>query len=248
MTDTILVERPQDGTALITLNRPEKLNALNISTFQRLDEVLTELEADDSVRVVVLTGTGKAFSAGYDVREMEGLDEAATLLDYQTREPWMFHLADLAKPVVAAVNGLAYGGGALLASCADIRIGCAGSRFKITAVPYGGINGSWNFPLIVGWGKTKEWLLTGRVIEPEEALASGLLNHIVPDDEVLPRALETAATIASYPPAAVQGLKSVLHANVGRSLADSYNGENTYLHTKIKFGRTSDLFSNFLNK
>src|SRR5262249_11114096 len=156
-----LLERPADGVVLITLNRPEKRNALNLPTFQALDEALTDLEADDSVRAVVLTGAGTMFSAGYDVKEMESLTAQETLLDYQTREPWMFHLQDFRKPLIAAMNGGAYGGGSIFAICCDIRVGCEDSSFKITAVSYGGINGSWNLPLIVGWGRAKEWLMTG---------------------------------------------------------------------------------------
>jgi enoyl-CoA hydratase/carnithine racemase len=179
---------------------------------------------------------------------MSGLDEEGTLLDYQRREPWMWHLANLAKPVIAAVNGVAYGGGAVMAICADIRIGCPGSAFRVTAVPYGGLNATWNLPLIVGWGRAKEWLLTGRVVPATEALAAGLLNHLVEETEVVPRSVEMAAAIASNPPAASQALKSVMHENIGRRLVDAYAAENTTLHTRLPPGRTDELFKNFLNR
>lgn len=246
--NTVVVSRPEPAVALITLNRPEKRNAMNLPTFEALDGRLTELERDPSVSAVILTGAGPVFSAGYDVREMSGLDEAGTMLDYQRREPWMWHLANLSKPLVAALNGPAYGGGAVMAMCADIRIGCPASSFRVTAVPYGGLNATWNLPLIVGWGRAKEWLLTGRVVSSEEALTAGLLNHLVDEREVLPRSIEMAAAIASNPSAASRALKTVVHENVGRRFIDAYAAENAMIHAQLKPGRTDELFRSFLNR
>ena len=126
----ILTERC-DGVAVITLNRPEKLNALSFPLVQELDEALTQYEADDDIKAVILTGAGeRAFSAGADIHEMAGLsaEELATRQEVRGHATW--HIATFAKPLIGAINGLAYGGAALLSSTLDLRIGC-----ERTAVP-----------------------------------------------------------------------------------------------------------------
>ncbi|KAA9157334.1 enoyl-CoA hydratase/isomerase family protein [Amycolatopsis acidicola] len=246
MADVLLVER-RDRVAVLTLNRPDKLNALNQELHRALYDVFGELAGDESIGAIVVTGAGeRAFSAGYDVRELEPLDEAETLMSNLRREPYWARIFDFPKPVVAALNGFTLGGGAMLALCADVRIGCRRTVFRVTAVPYLGVMATWNLPPLVGMGRAKEWLMTARPVEADEGLAAGLLNHVVPDDEVVAKAIEVAAAIAGHPPAALSELKRLIHDNAGRSLPDGAEAENSVMHHALAPKSTSELFAGFL--
>lgn len=247
--DLVVVEKLDGKVALVTLNRPGKHNAINEPMHQAIAEALRQLELDDDVNAVVLTGAGdKAFSAGYDVREMEVLDEDQTMLSCIRREEWWWAIASFGKPLIAAVNGYALGGGGMLATCADIRVGCPEFHYRITAVPYYGVMASWNLPQIVGMGIAMEWLMTGRAVEADEALRTGLLNHVVPRDQVVPKAVEIASLIARNPAPASRALKRLVHANIGRSFADGFEAENAVMHGELKPKSTSELFAKFLAK
>jgi enoyl-CoA hydratase/carnithine racemase len=247
--DVLLTDRPAEGVALLTLNRPGDLNALNRQLHGAIDRALGELEDDPSVRAVVMTGAGdRAFSAGYDVKELAGNDADQMLLDYLAREPWMWHVATCRKPVVAAVNGYAWGGGSVIATGADVRVGCSKTSFKVTAARYGGVNASWSLPTVVGVARAKEWLLTAREVGPDELLAAGWLNHLVADDQVVPKAVELASMIAANPPPATEATKELLNASIGRSLGDSQRNETVRLVTDLRPGRVSELFQTFLAK
>src|SRR5258706_15298084 len=165
----ILSERI-DKVALITLNRPEKLNALSYELDGDLDEELGKIEADDDVHVVVLTGAGpRAFTAGGDIHQMvKSTPEEMTARTDQRRE-MNWHLATFTKPIIGAINGLAYGAGAQLTTMMDIRIGCEHAEIQFLAAKYGRANSTWSLPLVVGVAKAKELLYTGRGIKAEEA-------------------------------------------------------------------------------
>src|SRR6202043_361475 len=131
--DFILTER-LDGCALITLNRPEKLNALSFPLMSELDEALTGYEADEAIKAVILTGAGdRAFSAGADIHEMAGLSSEELAERSDTRGHISWHIANYSKPLIGALNGLAYGGAALLSSSLDLRIGCEKTQFRFLA-------------------------------------------------------------------------------------------------------------------
>src|SRR5215468_5588751 len=192
----ILTER-SDGVAVITLNRPDKLNALSFPLVRELDDALSRCEADEDVKAVILTGAGeRAFSAGADIHEMAGLsaEELATRADVRGRATW--HIATFGKPLIGAINGLAYGGAALLSSTLDLRIGCERTKFRFLAASYGRVNSTWSLPLLVGLPKAKELLYTGRDVMAEEAERIGLLNQVVPATRLRETALEMAAAIA----------------------------------------------------
>src|SRR2546427_8475418 len=126
-----------DGIAVITLNRPDKLNALSYPLVRELDEALTQYEADDDIKAVILTGAGeRAFSAGADIHEMAGLsaEELATRQEVRGHATW--HIATFAKPLIGAINGLAYGGAALLSSTLELRIGCERTAFRFFSASY----------------------------------------------------------------------------------------------------------------
>src|SRR5437016_7444206 len=211
----ILTER-FDGVAVITLNRPEKLNALSFPLVRELDEALTQYESDEEIKAVILTGAGeRAFSAGADINEMAGLsgEELATRQEVRGHATW--HIATFAKPLIGAINGLAYGGAALLSSTLDLRIGCERTAFRFLAASYGRVNSTWSLPLLVGLPKAKELLYTGREVTAVEAERIGLLNQVVPATQLRDTAIQIAEMIAKNDTRMVQGIKRLLHDDIG---------------------------------
>ena len=202
--------------ATLTFNRPKKRNALGDIVTPALRKMLLVLEADADVRVVVLTGAGKAFCAGGDVKGMgtgtpddRSLDDK--IRDLQHRQQTLtLRLHELPKPTIAALPGAAAGAGMSIALACDIRIGAASAFY---APGFGAIGlsgdygGSWQLTQIVGPAKAKEIYFTGRRVQAEEALALGLLNEIVVDDDLRARTEELAAQIAAGPPLAIRYMK-----------------------------------------
>jgi 2-(1,2-epoxy-1,2-dihydrophenyl)acetyl-CoA isomerase len=244
----ILTER-FDAVAVITLNRPDKLNALSFPLVRELDDALTKCEADDAVKAVILTGSGdRAFSAGADIHEMAGLssEELATLQDLRGHATW--HIATFAKPLIGAINGLAYGGAALLSSTLDLRIGCERTAFRFLAASYGRVNSSWSLPLLVGLPKAKELLYTGRIVPSEEAERIGLLNQIVPAARLLDSCLEIGQMIAKNDARMVQGLKRLLHEQIGMGWRERYDNEEQARATWLAAGHPREGFKDFLSR
>jgi len=244
----ILTER-SDGVAVITLNRPEKLNALSYPLVRELDEALSQYEADEDIKAVILTGAGdRAFSAGADIHEMAGLsyEELAARQDVRGRATW--HIATFGKPLIGAINGLAYGGAALLSSTLDLRIGCEHTAFRFLAASYGRVNSTWSLPLLVGLPKAKELLYTGRVVLPEEAERIGLLNQIVPAARLLDSCLEIAQMIAKNDARMVQGIKRLLHEEIGTGWRERYDNEERARATWLAAGHPREGFKDFLSR
>jgi enoyl-CoA hydratase/carnithine racemase len=226
MAHQFIVDERHGGVAVITLNRPEKLNALSFDLARELDEALTAYETDDAVKAVILTGAGeRAFSAGADIHEMAGLssEELAQRQEFRGAANW--HVATYGKPLIGAINGLAYGGAALLASTLDLRIGCERSQFRFLAASYGRVNSTWSLPLLVGLPKAKELLYTGRTVAAEEALRIGLLNEVVPAPRLLGTSIEIGQMIAKNDARMVQGIKRLLHEQIGMGWRDRYGNE-----------------------
>lgn len=246
--ELILSER-HDGVAVITLNRPEKLNALSFELTRELDEALTLFEADEAIKAVVLTGAGeRAFSAGADIHELAGLssEELARRGEFRGAATW--HIATYAKPLIGAVNGLAYGGAALLSSTLDLRIGCEKTEFRFLAASYGRVNSTWSLPLLVGLPKAKELLYTGRVVRAEEAEKIGLLNEIVPAARLVETAIETGRAIAKNDARMVQGIKRLLHEQIGMGWRERYGSEEDARGTWLAAGHPRDGFREFLSR
>ena len=222
--DCILVDRLEGGVGLVTLNRPEVLNALSTGLIAELDDALQALDSDPDVACIVVTGAGeKAFSSGADIHEVvaKGREDG-----HLTRQAW--ERATLRKPTIGALNGLVYGGGTMLACELDIRIGCERTRFRFLQSSVGRLGPTWSLPLIVGLPRARELLFTARVVGAEEALQMGLLNHLVPAAELMDTALATARQIAANKPEAVQGIKRLIGEHVGRSWEDMYQAERSY--------------------
>ena len=242
----ILAER-LDRVALITLNRPEKLNAMSYELACELDEELTKVESDEDVRAVVLTGAGpRAFSAGGDIHQMvrSTPEELAARSNVRGKATW--HLATFPKPIIGAINGLAYGAGAQLTSMLDIRIGCEHAEFQFLAAKYGRANSTWSLPLVVGMPKAKELLYTGRPVKAEEAARIGLLNQLVPCSELKDAAFQMAEMISANDPRMVQGIKRLLHEDIGAPWRERYENEQNARKTWLKANSPREGFKDFL--
>jgi enoyl-CoA hydratase/carnithine racemase len=199
----------------------------------------------------VITGAGKqAFSAGFDIHEMAGFDGEAMQAAFRRRDPLFWRIASHRKPILTALNGVTYGAGALMAAAADLRLGCAATRFKITASTYGAANATWSLPRLVGVAKAKEILLTGRVVQAEEALAIGLLNRLAHDRPVVDAALDMAAMIAANPPEGAQAVKALVNAGLGRSLKAGFEAEHDWMlaHMEHSGRGGTDVFGGFLGR
>jgi len=222
--ETIVVER-RDRVAIITINRPEKRNALNIQTRAEGAAILDELRDDDSIRVVIFTGAGdKAFIAGADIAEFAGrtaLQQRAIML-----ERGLFNAIDtFPKPVIAMVNGYCLGGGRIIAQDCDIRIASDNASFgqpeiNLGIIPGGG--GTQRLPRLVGEGKAMEMILTGEIINAQEAFRCGLVNQVVPADQLEAKTMEVANRIAEKSPIALrlakEGVKLASRSNLDEGL------------------------------
>jgi enoyl-CoA hydratase len=206
--EPILVER-RGRVGLITLNRPEKLNALNNALVSGLERAIRELDSDDEIGAIVVTGAGeRAFSSGGDMSEQIAALEAPQAPPPRVSSSSVVRAAK--KPTIAAIRGYCFGGGALMAAEFDIRIGGQDTRIKFHGASYGRAPGGAVLPRIVGEAKAKELLFTGDEIFADEALRIGLLNQVVPSSEVVETAVAMAARIAANSPVAVRALKEII--------------------------------------
>ena len=245
MTYQHLLLAKSDGVAIITLNRPSVLNAINTALEAELNEALDAVDEDPEVRCIVLTGAGeRAFCSGRDIHELAANPESDRMAD----RDYNLRLAFGPKPTIAAVNGLAYGAGALLASSCDLRVGCERSRFRFLGTAAGRLNSTWTLAVQIGMPKAKELLLTARVVEPDEALAIGLLNHLVPADQLVTKTLEIAQLIASNPPEMVQGVKQLLNGYVGMRWPEMAAQEREARETVLKPPPAEESFRDFLER
>ena len=238
-----------DNIAVITMNRPEKLNALSYELACELDEELTRIEKDDDVRAVILTGAGpRAFSAGGDIMQMvkSTPEEMAARTEVRRKANW--HLATFTKPIIGAINGLAYGAGAQLTTMLDIRIGCEHAEIQFLAAKYGRANSTWSLPLVVGMPKAKELLYTGRPVKAEEAERIGLLNRVVPCSELRDASIAMAKQITENDPRMVQGIKRLLNDDVGLGWRERFDAEQNARKTRLKANSPREGFKAFLER
>lgn len=205
--ETILLEK-RDRLALVTINRPKALNALNNQVFEELESCFRDLNGDDDVAVVILTGSGeKAFVAGADIKELATLDTLAAR-HLSERGQRVFNLIEgLSKPVIAAVNGFALGGGCELAMACHVRIASEKARFGLPEVGLGlipGYAGTQRLPRLVGKGIAMELVLSGEMISAARAAEIGLVNHVTAPEALLEKAEALAGSIKSKAPLAVR--------------------------------------------
>lgn len=220
--EMILVER--DGAVgTITLNRPKVLNALNGQTLDELERALIELDGDDMVRVVIVTGSGdRAFVAGADINELNALPGAAAARDYARRGQRITNLMEaMPKPVIMAINGFALGGGCELAMAGDIRIAADTAKLGQPEINLGlipGFGGTQRLPRLIGRGCALLLLLSGAMIGADEALRIGLVDRVIPRDELMEHVRTLAHSLADKAPVALELIKASVRDGVGVDL------------------------------
>ncbi len=216
---------PRPEIAVLTLNRPDKLNALNYDLVEDLHATLAELNANNDCRVVVLTGAGRGFCSGLDLTDPSPEAAGGGTEFPRSGMRWQERIADLTarlhrlrQPVIAAVNGVAYGGGMGIALACDIRIAAQSARFCTQFIKLGlggcDIGVSYTLPRIVGAGPAFDLILTARAVDADEALRLGMVSRVTADDEVLETALSIAETLCGYGKFGVESTKQVLWANL----------------------------------
>ncbi len=208
---TLFLEYNQN-IAILTMNRPEAMNALNTLVFQELNKVFDELESNNEIRALIITGAGKAFVAGADIAEMSEKDSDEGTVFSKTGQDTFNRMTEFKFPVIAAVNGFALGGGCEFAMACDIRIASNYAKFGQPEVNLGlipGYCGNLRFPKIVGLSNALYYLMTADMIDSNEALRIGLVQKVVPADELLTECINIALKIASKGRIAVQKVKEV---------------------------------------
>ena len=220
--EAIILER-EGSVATIRLNRPEKHNAINLQMSQELHDCLDALESDDDVRAIIVTGVGdRAFCAGADMTQaVEMMASGEERADHAAQAN--YRVLRVKKPIIAAVNGYAYGGGGLMAINCDIRLCAENARFRFVGASYGLVVGGSHLPRIIGAPMAKELIFTARTVDSEEALRIGLANHVVPNDELESTALQMANEIATHSPSAVLASKEVI--DIATSVKDAGRAE-----------------------
>lgn len=213
---------------VLTVSRPEALNALNSEALEELKAKADEIRADEDIRVLIVTGEGKAFVAGADIAEMKGLNEEEGRAFGLKGQAALTSVEQLPIPVIAAVNGFALGGGCELSLCADIRIASEKAKFGQPEVGLGitpGFGGTQRLPRVIGLSKAMELILTGRMIKADEALALGLVDRVVPPEALMDEAIKLANTIAANAPVAVRASKAAIRRFTGASLENDLDRE-----------------------
>jgi enoyl-CoA hydratase len=222
--DNLLLER-DDAVALVTINRPQVLNALNLATLDELRRVILDLKRDDSVRAVILTGSGeKAFVAGADVNELAVQTPIAGREHALAGQHVLDLIENMGKPVIAAINGYALGGGCELAMACTLRLAADTAKLGQPEINLGlipGYAGSQRLPRLIGVGRALELLLTGDQISAQEAHRLGLVNRVVPAGELMNEARKLAAQLASKAPIAVRYIIDAVNGGMQMAFADA---------------------------
>jgi enoyl-CoA hydratase len=232
MTYSTLLFDVTDGIARVTINRPDKLNALNGTVITELGEAAARVAADDSIRGAILTGAGpKAFVAGADIAELTRQSAISAQVLAATGQRVFRQWERSSKPVIAAVNGFALGGGCELAMACHIRIASENAKFGQPEVKLGlapGYGGTVRLPRLVGKGRALELLLTGRTIDAQEAYRIGLVNQVVPVDRLLPEAEQLLRSMLENGPLALRACLEAVDAGLDMGVEEASRLEATY--------------------
>lgn len=231
MTDTLLITRPQPGVAVLTLNRPERLNAFSREAVDHFSRTLDALATEPELRVIVITGAGRGFCAGWDLTSSTPTAHGgpAGVVDfYQGQEAFAGMVQRVRrsdKVVIAAVNGVAVGAGFAIALAADLRVASPQAAFHVGAVRIGLTSGecgiSYHLPRLIGAARAFELMLTGRPLPADEAERFGLVSAVVAGDELLAHALQLAALVTRNSPYATKHTKSLMWANLDAPSLDA---------------------------
>jgi len=247
---TLLIERHADGYALVTLNRPEALNALNTTLTGELAAFLDTVEQDDSVRCVILTGSAKAFAAGADIKEMAD-QSYADMYKANFFAHGHDRITRFRKPIIAAVSGYALGGGCELAMLCDFIIASETARFGQPEINLGvapGIGGSQRLTRAVGKAKAMEMVLTGRMMDAAEAERAGLVSRVVAADALLDDVRAVAAKIAAQSLLAVTANKELVNAAFETTLTQGVQFERRLFHSLFAFEDQKEGMAAFVEK
>jgi enoyl-CoA hydratase len=219
----------KDGIGTVTLNRPDKLNALNSTVYKELYDVFQAIENDPDVRVVILTGAGdRAFCAGSDIAEMQNMGPLEIQKFMTTIRQASDFIYALTKPTIAAVNGYALGGGCELSMCCDIRIASEKARFGQPEITLGlipGASGTQRLPRLIGAAKAKEMIFTGNLIDAATALNLGLVNKVVPPEKLMEEALALATKLAGLSGPVLAMAKMAINTGLDTDMASGLNME-----------------------
>lgn len=247
---TVLVEKARPHVTLIRLNRPDRLNAMSIELCLDLKEALERVAEDNDCWIVVLTGAGRAFCSGLDLKDQTAIPNIDGLTVprigprairiYSQLIPLMRHIP---QPIIAAINGPAYGGGMCLSLATDLRIASASAVFNSTGIVRGltstELGASWLLPRLIGAAHSNDILYTGRLVDAAEALRMGLVSRVVPDAQILDAAFDMAAAMCEYSPYGIQMTKQVIWANLeNTSLVSAIEIED---RNQIMLGMTENL-------
>ena len=248
--ETLIVERPSAGVTLIRLNRPDTLNALNSQLLGELVQALDAAEADEAVRCLVLTGSGRAFAAGADIKEMSDKTYAQMFqLDFFTTAAR--RIEQFRKPIVAAVAGYALGGGCELAMLCDFIIAAETAKFGQPEINLGvvpGIGGTQRLTRFVGKSKAMDMMLTARMMDAAEAERAGLVSRVVAADKLLDEALAAAAKVASQSPLAVMMNKELVNTAYETMLSAGVAVERRLFHSLFAFEDQKEGMAAFVEK
>ena len=248
--ETLLVEREHEGVALVRLNRPAALNALNSHLLGELAALLDAFAADAGVRCVVLTGSDRAFAAGADIKEMSTKSFADMYREDVFTAPAQA-IERFRKPIIAAVSGFALGGGCELAMMCDFILAAETARFGQPEINLGvtpGIGGSQRLTRFVGKSKAMEMVLTGRMMDAAEAERSGLVSRVVPADRLIEEAMTVARKIASQAPLAVMANKEMVEAAYETTLSQGVRFERRLFHALFSLDDQAEGMAAFVEK
>lgn len=230
MEQKLVLEERQNSIAIVMLNRPEVMNSLNLPMLLALKECIEGLRDDPSVRLLIITGAGdQAFCAGADLKERLTFDEQQIKDFVRTTRDLFTCIESLNKPVIAAINGIAFGGGTELALACDIRIAAKRAVMGLTETRFGiipGAGGTQRLPRLIGRGKAKELIFTGRKVEAEEALQIGLVNKVCPPGFLMFECMQMAEMISEAGPLAIQQAKFAMNRGMEMDLLNGLEIES----------------------
>jgi 2-(1,2-epoxy-1,2-dihydrophenyl)acetyl-CoA isomerase len=240
----VLLTQDTSGVRLLTLHRPESFNSLNVELKQELINALRKAAADDAVRALVLTGAGRAFCVGQDLKEHAAMLDAGDPTPLRTVEehynPLIRALTTMPKPVIAAVNGTAAGAGASLAYACDLRVASAEAKFLLAFATVGlssDSGASWTLPRLIGYGRAMELMLLGEPVTADEALRIGMVNRVVDAGQTAEAAMELAQRLAAGPTSAYARIKETMLAAASEGLDEALAVE---AGAQVEAGRTAD--------
>jgi enoyl-CoA hydratase/carnithine racemase len=257
MSEEHVLYSKEDGIGIVTLNRPEKMNAVTFPMLKKMSEIVKEIKSDTDVRAVILTGNGRAFSAGTDISDNVQPDAEEIITGIKERHStdspqssWL--LTGIAKPVICALNGVAVGVGSELALQCDIRIAAQTARFGQVFVLRGIVPdtaaGTYLLPRLIGIANACELIFSGKIIDAKEMLRLGLVSRVVPDEDLMSTAMELAVSFKAGAPISIQFCKQLIYRGLERSVEAHQIASRSCLETCFKTEDFKEGITSFFEK